>query len=84
MEYSIENLKKSAGIGFKASETYEYIKPLLNKYKTEIFKSLENCENIEKLHGMAFIMRKIENDILKDIAHGEDAFNLLKNKNIKE
>ncbi len=82
MDINISLLKKRVDKAMKAGMAETYIMPLLKQYKKEIFENLERGQNIEKLHGMAFIIKRIEQDILKDISHGEDAKNLLKTKTI--
>lgn len=66
-------LKSRIAKGEKAHLAAEYILPLLKTYEKEIFISLEKGENIRKLHGMAYIIKKIDDDIKRDISHGEDA-----------
>lgn len=73
-------LKNRIAKGEKAYLAAEYILPLLKAYEQEILLSLEKGENIRKLHGMAYIIKKIDNDIKRDISHGEDAKKMLMNK----
>lgn len=68
----------------KAILAAEYILPLLKTYEKEIFMSLEKGENIRKLHGMAYILKKIDDDIKRDISHGEDAKKMLINKSVNK
>lgn len=70
--------------GEKATLAAQYILPLLKTYEKEIFVSLEKGESIGKLHGMAYIIKKIEDDIKRDISHGEDAKKLLINKSVNK
>lgn len=70
--------------GEKAFHVAEYILPLLKTYEKEILLSLEKGENIRKLHGMAYIIKKIDDDIKRDISHGEDAKKLLINKSLNK
>ena len=56
-------LKNRISKGEKAYYASEYILPLLKTYEKEILLSLEKGENIRKLHGMAYIIKKI-NDTL--------------------
>ncbi len=77
-------LKNRIEKGEKAILASEYILPLLKTYEQEIFVSLEKGENIRKLHGMAYIIKKIEDDIKRDISHGEDAKKLLINKSVNK
>ncbi len=71
-------LKNRIEKGERAEKAKEYIFKLLEKYKSEIMQNLEKGEHIRKLHGMAHIIKKIEQDILKDIAHKDDAVVMMK------
>lgn len=73
-------LKKRIAKGVMAEKSKEYIFSLLDSYKGEIMQSLEKGENIRKLHGMAYIIKKLEQDILKDISHKEDAVMMINKK----
>ncbi len=77
-------LKSRIEKGEKALLAAEYILPLLKTYEKEIFMSLEKGENIRKLHGMAYILKKIDDDIKRDISHGEDAKKMLINKSVNK
>lgn len=72
-------LKKRIAKGQMAENAKEYVFCLLENYKKEIMQSLEKGENIRKLHGMAYIIKKIEQDIIKDISHKDDAVTILNN-----
>lgn len=73
-------LKKRIAKGNTAENAKEYIFSLLENYRAEIMQSLEKGENIIKLHGMAYIIKKIEQDILKDISHKDDAVMMINKK----
>lgn len=75
-----KQLKKVIEKGEKAQSASEYIFELLDNYKKEILLFLEKGENIEKLHGMAYMIKKISDDIKRDISHAEDAKKILINK----
>ena len=77
-------LKSRIEKGEKAFCAAEYILPLLKTYEKEILLSLEKGENIRKLHGMAYIIKKIDDDIKRDISHGEDAKKLRINKSLNK
>lgn len=73
-------LKKRIAKGNMAEKAKDYIFSLLENYKLDIMQSLEKGENIRKLHGMAYIIKKIEQDILKDISHKDDAVMIINKK----
>ena len=77
-------LKSRIEKGEKAIHVAQYILPLLKTYEKQIFVSLEKGENIRKLHGMAYIIKKIDDDIKRDISHGEDAKKMLINKSVNK
>lgn len=81
----MDNLLKSRiSKGEKAYYASAYILPLLKTYEKEILLSLEKGENIRKLHGMAYIIKKINDDIKRDISHGEDAKKMMINKSVNK
>lgn len=75
--------KKRIQKGEQAETAAEYIMPILKSYRAEIMQNLEKGENIRKLQGMAYIIKKLEQDILRDISHKNDAKIMMK-KNNKE
>ncbi|MDE7315370.1 MAG: hypothetical protein K2N11_06670 [Mucispirillum sp.] len=77
-------LKSRIKKGEKALLAAEYLLPLLKTYEKEILLFLEKGENIRKLHGMAYIIKKIDDDIKRDISHGEDAKKILINKSFNK
>ena len=77
-------LKSRIEKGEKAIHAAEYILPLLKTYEKEIFVSLEKGENIRKLHGMAYIIKKIDDDIKRDISHGEGQAEMVINKSVNK
>ena len=72
--------KKRIQKGEQAETAAEYIMPILESYRTEIMQNLEKGENIRKLQGMAYIIKKLEQDILKDISHKDDAVMMINKK----
>lgn len=70
--------KKRIQMGEQAETAAEYIMPILKSYRAEIMQNLEKGENIRKLQGMAYIIKKLEQDILRDISHKNDAKIMMK------
>ncbi len=73
MEQHSAIIKDIINKGIMAETVEKYMQPVLKKYQKEILSSLEKGQNLEKLHGMAYIIKKLEQEILKDIAHKDDA-----------
>ena len=80
----MKQLKKRISKGEKAMHASGYILPLLESYSHEIFLSLEKGENLARLHGMAYIIKKIKDDIKRDISHAEDAKKMIMNKSLNK
>lgn len=80
----MDNLKARIEKGRLAEKAYPYFVNELKRYRSEIIEDLEKHKDVEYLHGMAFMLKRIEQDILRDISQAEDAFKhqkLIKEKN---
>ncbi len=73
-------LKERIEKGEKASLAESYIMPLLENYRQEILLSLEKGADIKNLHGKAYIIKQIIDDIKRDKSQAEDAKNIITNK----
>ena len=80
----MKQLRKRISKGEKAMQASGYILPLLESYSHEIFLSLEKGENLARLHGIAYIIKKIKDDIKRDISQAEDAKKMMMNKSLNK
>ena len=80
----MKQLKKRISKGEKAMQASGYILPLLESYSHEIFLSLEKGENLARLHGIAYIIKKIKDDKKRDISQAEDAKKMMMNKSLNK
>lgn len=81
----MDNLKARIEKGRLAENAYPYFINEVKRYRSEIIESLEKSKDVEHLHGMALMLKKLEQDILRDISQAEDAYKqqkLIKEKNI--
>lgn len=81
----MDKLKARIEKGHLAEKAYPYFMNELKRYRNEIIESLEKSKDVEYLQGMALMLKKIEQDILRDISQAEDAYKqqkLIKEKNI--
>lgn len=83
----MKQLKERIERGKLAHDAYKYIVKVFKNYRQEIIENLEKSKEISLQQGMAVMLKKIEQDILRDISQAEDALKQMKhlkenNKNI--
>lgn len=77
----MDDLRKTVEKGRDAESAEKYIACLIKEYREDILKQLERGDQPVLMQGMAVMLKRLEQDIRRDIAHGIDAQKQIKEKN---